>query len=235
QHQQIDQWLTESKSPHRGTVNLMFNEVLGGAIGHKVREDLLGHAHTFTYDQALVNVMDEAVYPLVVSYLKEDKSIDRAFVDECLALYEKTFPNALYEYQSLLSVYYLLTDLEGSEARGLPRVIRKNIVGPMMYEVGSGITDENIEAMQAYEFAKVIVVTQDHERTMGYLKNKLSVLDGFDDLDAGADWVLSCHDADGNPYVIVNIQAVESFEAVTEVLKAAKMIDAENPIRHIEQ
>lgn len=233
QHLQIDQWLTESKSPHRGTVNLMFNEVLGGAIGHRVREDLLGHAQAFTYDQALVNVMDEALYPLVVSYLTEDKSIDRAFVDECLALYEKTFPNALYEYQSLLSVYYLLTDLEGSEARGLPRVIRQNLVGPMMYEVGSGINDENIEAMQAYEFAKMVVITRDHEQTLGYLKDKLRVLDGYDNLDAGADWVLSCHDTNRNPYVIVNIQEAETFEAVVKALKTAKTIDTANPILHI--
>ncbi|MCP4607270.1 MAG: hypothetical protein GY845_00960 [Planctomycetes bacterium] len=229
-HQQIDQLLTESKSPHRGTVNLMFNEVLGGAIGHKVREDLLGKAHEFTYNQAAVKAMDEAVYPMVVSYLNEGKSIDRAFVNECLALYEKTFPNALYEYQSLFQVYYLLTDVEGSQGRTLPRMMRKNIVGPMMYEVGSGITDENIDALMAYEFTKVIVITKDHEKTIKYLKGKITALDRFDSLDAGSDWVLSCHDADRNPYVVVNIQSPEAFEEVTKKLKEIGVIDPAKPI-----
>ena len=229
-HQQIEQWFTESKSPHRGMVNLMFNEVLGGAIGHKVREDLLGEAHEFTYNQPVIKAMDEAIYPLVVSYLDKGKSVDRAFVNESLAIYEKTFPNALNEYHSLFQAYYLLTDVEGSEAHKLPSVIRKNIVGPMMYEVGSGITDDNIDALMAYDFTKVIVVTRDHQRTIEYLKGKVSVLNGFDGLDHRADWVLSCHDADQNPYVIVNIQSLEAFEEVTKKLKALEMIDPEKPI-----
>ena len=232
-HQQIDQWFTESKSPHRGMVNLMFNEVLGGAIGHKVREDLLGKAHAFTYNQPVIKAFDEAIYPLVVSYLGEGKSIDRAFVNESLAIYEKTFPNALNEYRNLFQAYYLLTDVEGGEEHKLPRVIRKNIVAPMMYEVGSGITDDNIDALMAYDFTKVIVITKDHERAIEYLKGKVNALDGVDGLDAGADWVLSCHGADRNPYVIVNIQSVEAFEEVTKKLKAAEMIDPENAILRI--
>lgn len=229
-HQQIEQWFTESKSPHRGMVNLMFNEVLGGAIGHKVREDLLGEAHEFTYNQPVIKALDEAIYPLVVSYLDKGKSVDRAFVNECLAIYEKTFPNALYEYRSLFQAYYLLTDVEGGEAHKLPGVIRENIVGPMMYEVGSGITDDNINALMAYDFTKVIVITKDHQKTIEYLKGKVSVLNGFDGLDAKADWVLSCHDADQNPYVIFNIQSLEAFEEVTKKLKTVEIIDPEKPI-----
>lgn len=166
----------------------------------------------------------------MVSYLEVDKSVDRTFVNECLALYEKTFPNALNEYRSLFQAYYLLTDVEAGEAHKLPGVIRKNIVGPMMYEVGSGITDDNIDALMAYDFTKVIVVTKNHERTIEYLKGKVGVLNGFDGLDAKADWVLSCHDADQNPYVIVNIQSLEAFEEVTKKLKALEMIDPEKPI-----
>jgi hypothetical protein len=229
-HHKIDQWLTESKSPHRGTVNLMFDEVLAGAVGHKVREELSGKAHAFTYGQAAVKAMDEAAYPLVVSYLEQGKSIDHAFVDECLALYEKTFPDALHEYQRLFQVYYLLTDVESDRARTLPRLMRKNIVGPMMYQVGSGMTDENIEALKAYEFAKVIVVTRDNESTLDYLKGKLGVLSGYENLDPAANWVLSCHDADRNPYVLVNLHAPDAFEDVTKRLKAAKRIDPEHPL-----
>jgi hypothetical protein len=232
-HQQVDRWLTESKSPHRGMVNLMFDELLAGAVGHKVREELLGHTHEFTYGQATVRTMDEAVYPLVVSYLEQDRSVDKAFVDESLALYARTFPNALTEYDSLFQVYYLLTDIEGRAAHRLPHLIHKNIVGPMMYEVGSGITDENIAALLAYDFTKVIVITRDNAKTIEYLKGKLGVLDGADGLDAQADWVLSCHDTDGAPYVIVNVQSIETFEEITEKLKAARSFDPEKAVIHM--
>ena len=229
-HQQIDQWLTESRSPHRGMVNLMFDEVLGGAIGHRVREDLSGQVQEFTYNQPVIKAFDEAIYPLVVSYLKEGKAIDKAFVNECLVLYEKTFPDALREYRSLFQAYYLLTDVDGGGERKLPQVIRQNIVAPMMYEVASGITDDNIKALMAYDFTKVIVVTKDHARAIAHLKGRIGALAGFDGLDAGADWVLSCHDVAGSPYVLINIQSVEAFEAVTKKLQAAKMIDPKNAI-----
>ena len=229
-HQKVDKWLAGSKSPHRGTVNLMFDELLAGAIGHKVREELTGQAHKFTYAQAAVKAMDKAIYPLVISYLDEGKSIDQAFVNESLALYEKTFPNALYEYKSLFQIYYLLTDAEGSEARTLARMMRKNIVGPMMYEVGSGITDENIDALMKYEFTKVIVITKNHEKSIEYLRDKISALDRFDSLDARADWILSCHDTDHNPYVIINIQSLKTFEEVTKKLKAIGKINPAKPI-----
>jgi len=232
-HQQIDQWLTESQSPHRGIVNLMFNEVLGGAIGHKVRADLLGQAQEFTYNQPVIKAFDEAIYPLVVSYLEEGKSIDGVFVNECLALYAKTFPDALREYRSLFQAYYLLTDVEGGREQKLPQAIRQNLVPPMMYEVASGITDDNIEALRAYDFTKVVVITKDHERAIGHLRRKISALGGFAGLDAGAEWVLSCHDAAGSPYVIVNIRSVDAFEEVTKRLKTAKMIDPENAILHL--
>lgn len=233
-HQQIDQWLTDSKSPCRGTVNLMFDEVLAGAIGHKVREDLSGKTHAFTYNQAAVKAMDEAAYPLIVSYLEQGRSVDRPFVTECLDLYEKTFPNALHEYHSLFQVYYLLTDLEGSAARNLPRQMRKNLVGPIMYEVGSGITEENVDAMKRYEFTKLIVITRDHRKTLEFLRPRLTVLDTYKDLDIESDWILSCHDADRNPYVIVNLQSEERFVDVTKTLEAAKTIDPKNPILHMD-
>jgi hypothetical protein len=232
-HQQIDQWLTKSESPHRGMVNLMFNEVLGGALGHKVRADLLGQAREFTYNQPVIKAFDEAVYPLVVSYLDQGKSIDRAFVDECLALYEKTFPNALHEYRSLFQAYFLLTDVEGGAEQKLPQVIRQNIVPPMMYEVATGITDDNVKALLAYDFTKVVVITKDHEKAITYLKGKIGVLAGFDGLDAGAQWVLSCHDTAGNPYVIINLQSVGAFAEAAKKLAAAKTIHPENALLHI--
>jgi hypothetical protein len=225
-HQQIDRWLTDSKSPHRGTVNLMFDEVLAGAVGHKVREDLSGQAHAFTYNQAAVRAMDEATYPLVISYLEQNKSIDRAFVHHCLDLYDKTFPNALYEYHSLFQVYYLLTDAQEDEARQLPRLMRKNIVGPMMYEVSAGITDEHIEGLQAYEFTKVIVITKDNARTLAQLKGTLGVLCKCETLDPESDWVLTCHDDHRSPYVIINLQSAHGFEAVCKQIKAAKQADS---------
>lgn len=228
--QEIDGWLTESKSPHRGTVNLMFDEILAGAIGHKVREDLTGQSHAFTYNQAAVKAMDEAVYPMVVSYLNQRKPLDRTFVEESLVIYGKTFPQALYEYSSLFQTYYLLTDLESGEARNLARAMRKEIVGPMMYEIGCGINDENVAALRNYDFAKLIVVTREHEKTLAYLKNKMRFLDQYERLDPRRDWIFSCHDSGGNPYVIVNLQAKETFEKVTEKLKVVKAIDSENPV-----
>ncbi len=81
----------------------------------------------------------------------------------------------------------------------------------------------------------VFSYVHDYQPAIEYLKGKISVLDGFGGLDARADWVLSCHDMDGNPYVIVNIRSVKTFEKVTKKLKAVEMIDPENPIVLMDQ
>jgi len=230
-HQQIEQWFENSKSPHRSMVNFMFNEVLGGAIGHKIKEDLLGHPHEFSYAQPFMKDFDEAMYPLVVSYLNNAKSIDQHFINESLRIYEETFPNALREYSYLFQAYYLLTDADDSRKRNLTGLIRKNISGPLMYEFENPIIDDkNIDALIAYDFTKLLVITKNHENTIEYLKGKIGELDRFENLDMESDFVLSFNDVQGKPYVIINIHSMEKFEEVLKTMKSRKMIDPKNPI-----
>jgi hypothetical protein len=234
-HQQIDQWLLESKSPHKYMVNLMFNEVLGGAIGHKISDELIG-PHEFTYGQSFVRDYDEAIYPLVVSYLDEGKSIDSFFIDQSLKIYEKTFPNALCEYYYLLQVYYLLTDVEDYPVYKLPNLIMKNISSPLMYESGAPIMDdENIGKLISYDFTKLLIITKDNESTFNYLNSKIAELKRFKDLDLESDFILSFHDADGKAYIIMNLHSIEKFESVLKRLKAQKTIVPENPLMLLDQ
>ena len=79
----------------------------------------------------------------------------------------------------------------------------------------------------------MIVITKNHAKTIKHLKGKINTLERYHNLDTGADWILSCHDADRNPYVIVNIQSPEAFEGVTKRLKEIEMIDPEKPIIHM--
>jgi hypothetical protein len=231
-HQEIDRWLLDSESPGKYLVNLMFNEALGGAIGHKINEELTG-PHEFTYGQSFMRDFDEAIYPLVVSYMDDGKTIDKDFVDQSLKIFEETFPNALYEYHYLLQTYYLLTDVE--DHRKLPNLIMKNIARPMMYELGAPImNDENMDKLIAYDFAKLLVITKDNESTLNYLKSKIVELKKFEDLDLGSDFVLSFHDADGKAYIIMNLHSIETFEMALEKLKAQKAIASDSPLMHLD-
>lgn len=229
-HQQIDQWLMESESPHKYMVNFMLNEVLGGAIGHKISEEIIG-PQEFTYGQSSVKAFDEAIYPLVVSYLDEGKSIDRSFIEQSLKIYQETFPNALYEYHYLLQTYYLLTDVEDYPINNLPNLVIKNIASPMMYEFGNPIiNDENMDKLIAYDFAKLLIITKDNESTFSYLKSKIVELKKIEGLDLKSDFVLSFHDRNGRAYIIMNLHSIENFEPALKRLKSQKIIDPENPL-----
>jgi hypothetical protein len=231
-HQQIDRWLLDSGSPHKYMVNLMFNEALGGAIGHKIREELTG-PHEFTYGQSFMRDYDEAIYPLVVSYMDEGKPIDSDFVDQSLRIYEETFPNALYQYHYLLQVYYLLTDVE--DYHKLPNLIIKNISSPLMYELEAPImNDDNMGKLISYDFTKLLVVTKDNESTFNYLNSKIAELKRFEGLDLESDFVLSFHDENKKVYIIMNLHSIDSFEPVLKRLKAQKTIDPENPLMHLD-
>ena len=229
-HQQIDQWFSDSKSPNRFMVNFMFNEVLGGAIGHKMNDDLIG-PHDFSYGQSFIRDFDEAIYPLVVSYLDEGKTLDENFVEQSLQIYGETFPNALEEYSYLLQAYYILTDAEDYP---ISRLIRKNISSPIMYESESPIIDDaQIDKLIDYDFTKLIVISKDHENTITYLKTKITDLTQYKDLDTESDFVLSFHDVNGKAYIIINLHSMEKFEEVLNILKARKMIYSKNQLINI--
>ena len=229
-HQQIDQWFRNSKSIDRYMVNFIFNEVLGGAIGHKMNDELIG-PHDFNYGQSFLRDFDEAIYPLVVSYLDEGKTLDKKFVEESLRIYGETFPNVHKEYGYLLQTYYLLTD---AADHPISRLIRKNISSPLMYESESPIiNDEQINKLIDYDFTKLVVISKDHETTINYLKNKITGLNKYKDLEPEADFVLSFHDVNGKAYIIINLHSMEKFTEILEILKATKMIDSRNPILKI--
>ncbi|MBN2001161.1 hypothetical protein JW935_26700 [candidate division KSB1 bacterium] len=229
-HQQLDRWLTGSTLPSRFMVNFMFNEVMGGAVGHKIQEDLIG-AHEFSYGQSYIKSFDVAIYPLVKSYLESEKTIDSVFVQQSLLIYDKTFPNAQREYHYLLQTYYLVTDAEDFPLHRLPELIARNINNPMMYEIGSPIQDSStIQAMMDYDFTKLLVVTKNHRETFEYLKTKIEELDQFSNLDYDSDFILSFHDALGRAYIIMNLQSIDNFESALQTLKTHESIDLYEPI-----
>jgi len=211
-------------------VNFMFNEVLGGAIGHKMKDDLIG-PHDFSYGQSFIRDFDEAIYPLVVSYLDEGKTLDENFVEQSLQIYGETFPNAHKEYNYLLTTYYLLTDAEN---HSISREIMKNISMPMMYEKENTIMDDaKVEKMVDYDFTKLVVISKDHEKTINYLKNKIPELKNFKELKTESDFVLSFHDTDGKAYIIINLHSMDRFAEVLEKLKERKTIEADNPLLNL--
>ncbi len=229
-HQKIDQWLNNSKSPNRSMVNFMYNEVLGGAVGHKVKEDILG-AHEFTYGQSFIKSFDEAIYPLVVSYLDAGKSIDSTFVEKSLDIYNETFPTAHREYEFLLQTYFLLMD---TKDYSIPQIIMKNITQPMMYEVEAPILDEGkINNLINYDFAKLIIILKEHEKKFQFLQNKIPGLEKYSNVNTGSDFVLSFLGADGKAYIIINLQSMEKLEETLQLIKEQKMIDPDNPLLKI--
>lgn len=229
-HQQIDQWLNNSESPNRFMVNFMFNEVLGGAIGHKIREDIVGK-HDFSYGQSTVKSFDESIYPLVKSYLESEKPIDSMFVQKSLQIYDETFPNAHREYHYLLQTYYLVTDVQDYPVHQLPGFIAKNINNPMMYELGHAIKDGNtIQLMMDYDFTKLLIVTKNHKDTFTYLKTKIKELNQFTNFNYDSDFILSFHDEAGRAYIVMNLQSIENFENALLTLKTHKTIKMNEPI-----
>jgi len=229
-HQQIERWFNNSKSPDRFMVNFMLNEVLGGAIGHKMKEDLAG-AHKFSYGQSYVRDFDEAMYPLVVSYLNEGRKLDEYFIKQSIKIYGETFPDAHKEFQYLFQNYYLLSDTKDYP---ISRMIRKNIASPLMYEKNYPILNEqNIIQLKKYDFTRLIVISKNHINTFDFLRDHIPDLNRVEKLDYNSDFVLSFLDDAGKAYIIINLHSMENFTDALELLKSRKMIDSNNPVVHL--
>ena len=103
-----------------------------------------------------------------------------------------------------------------------------------MYEVEAPILDETkIDKLIDYDFTKLIIISNDHEKTFQFLQNKIPGLDKYDNINTGSDFVLSFLDADGKAYIIINLQSMDKLEETLQLIKNQKMIDPENPLLKI--
>src|SRR5690606_2672055 len=103
--QEIQRWFNEHPSANAQYAYLLINEALATALGNGyVYEKLSGKPDTTEwYNVKYVNLMAKRIYPLVSEYLSQKKTIDKRFVDEYIAVYDRHFSAWTQELDNLFT------------------------------------------------------------------------------------------------------------------------------------
>lgn len=163
----IDKYFKENSSKCSTYAYLLLNEVLATALGNGyVFEQLNGKINEGDwYNWRYINLMAKQIYPTVLEYIKQKKSIDREFIDIYIKLYEQTYPNWVSELDHTMTYRYILSDNQSdfdSFSRLYPYC--------SLSEAEDQIDEVSLAKMKATPLTKIIIVSKQHSAQLALIK-----------------------------------------------------------------
>lgn len=152
---------------------LLLNEVLATATGNGfVYEQIRGTYYKDDwYFFPYINQMAKKIYPTVQTYMKENKAIDKAFIDTYIQVYEQNFKQWLHEPEHIFTYRYILSSNQtdvGAISQFFPYC--------SAMETDDKIDANSLEKMKNTPLTKMIIVSKDHAKQLALIKSNFPEL-----------------------------------------------------------
>lgn len=164
----IQFYFNENPSTFSQYAYLLFNEVLATAIGNGfIYEEIKGKHYTEEwYFFPYINQMAKKIYPIVQKYLKENRAIDKAFIDAYVQVYEHNFKHWLNDPIHTFTYRYVLSNNQQDFD-----IVSRFFPYCSAMETEDIINDSNIKKMKNTPITKIIIVSKDHYSQLSLIKN----------------------------------------------------------------
>lgn len=174
------------------------------------------------YNDEYIDGFAHAIYPLVKTYIDNDKRIDRRFITSAIELFEKKFPDAAYEYDNLFNKMSVYTDASDNEQyRSIMNTVNRH------FRVTSSHASYPITDPQSLSLAGnsggtqlFIVHTNKHENLVALKK----MFPELDNLKEEEESVISFMDRMNRPVVVVNVNDASRIDAAFRKMVETKKI-----------
>jgi len=174
---QIRQWRSANPSRSSHYAFTLLNESLATALGNGgyVYGKLNGKVNEGSwYGRKYISDMAKKIYPLVREYVENLRSIDQAFIDNFIKLFDDNFSEWLLDPEFVMSGRYVLSD----NAEDFKIIDQRFRYRPST-EYLEGISATSIENLAKARTTRVIFVSKDNEKKLQLIRQ------GFDEL---KDW-----------------------------------------------
>lgn len=210
----LESWFFQNPSSSNKYAYLLLNEALATAIGNGfVFEQLSGILDKGEwYNWPYINQLAKEIYPLVQTYLKEGKSIDQAFVDNYIKIYEQNHPNWFKELNHTMTYRNMLSQTQSDF-----RVVSKLYPYCSIFEAEDQISEGTIEKIKATPLTKIILVSKDHPTTLALIKKQFPELKDWK-YDSKKEFTISKF-LDDHTWLYVINQTHSSTESLMKQLK----------------
>lgn len=163
----IQTWFNNNASKNSQYAYLLLNEALATALGNGyVYEQLNGKTENADwYNVKYINLMAKQIYPIVKEYLKQNKPIDKNFVDHYIALYDSNFSHWTNELDNLFANLFVTTD----NANDI-NYFNNNYRYSSFYKSQTPINHSSLELMKETPITKVIIVSSNNKSNLNLIK-----------------------------------------------------------------
>lgn len=163
----IINWFATNPSPCRTYAYLLLNEALATALGNGyVFTSIAGKPDEDDwYDRKYINDIAKKIYPLVTDYINQKKSIDEAFVNAYIKIYDENFGNWINELDNLMCYRYVLSDNMADFD-----VIRTKYRYASYSQFEDVISENTLNKLKNTKLTKVIIVSKDNEAKLTMVK-----------------------------------------------------------------
>jgi hypothetical protein len=173
---EIDKNFVENKSNSSNYAYQLLNEVLATSLGNGyVFEKLEGKIDDGEwYNRKYINLMAKQIYPLVIEYVSQKRSIDKNFIDNYIKQYEEIFPNWINELDNIMTYRYVMTENEND----FDLIDQKyRYFSSANYD--SEITESGIEKMKNSSLTKLIIISNNNKEKLNLIKREFKELSNW--------------------------------------------------------
>ena len=226
--QQLEGWYLHHPSPNgRYAYNLM-EEALATVGGEWIYVQQKGRPESGEwYFDDYINRYAKALYPLMTGYVERGQTIDSAFVNQAIGLFDQTFPQAATSYVNLFRNVLYWTNADDFQATVQP--FRDRFRSTFTYSTTPILNSAKaLSRAQSGEVLPVILVTNDHKATLKYLRENLPAL-RKQRLRPEQNFLLSTVGPSG-PIVLVNAHGPAQLTAAAKLLETQGHLNPKEPL-----
>lgn len=165
-------WFSNTKSNNSTYAFLLLNEVLATSLGNGYAYEQLKNKidKEDWYYVKYVNQMAKDIYPIIKTYLENEKTIDEEFVKAYVSIYDEKFTEWTKELDNILTYRVILYDSADDT-----RYFRRNY--PYMFHRPiTPITLSGIEEMKQQPLTKVVIISNNHKKKLNLIKGNFDSL-----------------------------------------------------------
>ncbi|MDO7850721.1 hypothetical protein [Hymenobacter convexus] len=226
--QQVEGWYLHHPSPNgRYAYNLM-EEAFATVAGEWIYVQQTGKVESGEwYFDDYVSRYAKALYPLMTSYVERGQTIDSAFVNQAVALFDQTFPQAATSYVNLFRKTLYWTNADDFQAAVQP--FQDRFRTTFTYSSFPILNSAKpLSRAQSGEVLPVILITREHAATLKYLRANLPAL-RKQRLRPEQSFVLSTTGPSG-PIILVNAHDAAQLTAAAKLLEKQGHLDPKAPL-----
>lgn len=109
---EFDQWFKQNPSKKSLYASMLYNEAITTCLANGYFHQAVFGKYTNDkswYNNRYISDMAKAIYPMLKEYIKNNKPVDRAFIDSYIKIYDEQFPSWFHDIEMVMMQRFVIS------------------------------------------------------------------------------------------------------------------------------